>query len=357
VTPPGYARRINDFRRCHRLVYRSSAYEVKPANRKKGTVGALRLRSVQPQYQHHVDPPPVIAPGLSRFDRPVYIQSQFTRPSRGVARAQAAGAHNDFTPRVNETLATLRDMIHDSRWPQFVRSLEIFSNETQVQLNVLETNRPVARRFFDWCAERIPGWVQGPLDYSAAGAIYRVGARSFFQVNRFLIDRLVETALEDTAGETALDLYAGVGLFSLPLARQFGSVTAVEAGSDSDLRFNAERAGLSLRVEQSTAERFLANLEIAPDFVLLDPPRSGLGKEVVGHLTRLQPRRITVVACDPATLARDLAGLTAAGYSIDRLTLVDLFPQTFHLEAVAHIMYHAPGAGFLLPSPNSLTRK
>jgi hypothetical protein len=228
----------------------------------------------------------------------------------------------------------------------FLRSLELFTNEAEVQLNVLETNRPVARRFFDWCAERIPGWAQGPLDYPAAGAIYRVGARSFFQVNRFLIDRLVETALEDAAGETALDLYAGVGLFSLPLARQFGSVTAVEAGSDSDLRFNAERAGLSLRVEQSTAERFLANLKSAPDFVLLDPPRAGLGKEVVGHLTRLHPRHITIVACDPATLARDLAGLTAGGYSIDRLTLVDLFPQTFHMEAVVRILGQA---SYILP--------
>ena len=82
---------------------------------------------------------------------------------------------------------------------------------------------------------------------------------------------------------------------------------------------------------------FLANLTAAPDFVLADPPRAGLGKNVVRELARLKPARITIVACDPATLARDLTGLLAAGYRIERLTMIDLFPQTFHIEAIAHL--------------------
>jgi 23S rRNA (uracil1939-C5)-methyltransferase len=99
------------------------------------------------------------------------------------------------SPRVNEVLAALIEMMHDARWPQFVRSIEVFTNETETQLNVLESDRPVARRFFEWCAETIPGFVTGLLDYPVAGFAYRVGSSSFFQVNRFLIDDLVRTAL------------------------------------------------------------------------------------------------------------------------------------------------------------------
>jgi 23S rRNA (uracil1939-C5)-methyltransferase len=113
-------------------------------------------------------------------------------------------------------------MLQDPRWPRFVQSLEIFTDEEQVQLNVYDTDRPVARRFFDWCGENIPGMVVGALDYRGE---FRVSSNSFFQVNRFLIDRLVEMALEGSDGDSALDLYAGVGLFTLPLARRFRQVT------------------------------------------------------------------------------------------------------------------------------------
>ncbi|HTT63068.1 MAG TPA: class I SAM-dependent RNA methyltransferase [Bryobacteraceae bacterium] len=243
------------------------------------------------------------------------------------------------SPAINGAIAVLREMLRDPRWPRFVRGLELFGNETEMQLNVLETDRPVAKRFFDWCAERIPGLVPGALNYTAAGYTWRVSRGSFFQVNRFLIERLLETALEGAAGRTALDLYAGVGLFSLPMAQRFEAVTAVESGSRpaADLRFNAERAGLDLCVEQADAEAWMEQLETAPDFVLMDPPRAGIGKRVVERLAHLHPPRLAIVSCDPATLARDLAGLTAAGYRIDRLTLVDLFPQTYHLETVAHL--------------------
>ena len=242
------------------------------------------------------------------------------------------------SPRIEEVLRSLREMARDSKWPRFVRSVEIFTDEEHVQLNVLETERPVARRFFDWAATRIPQMVEGALDYAGC---FRVSSNSFFQVNRFLLDRLVETALEGAAGETALDLYAGAGLMSLPMAQRFRTVTAVESGSGAvrDLQFNAERAGLSnLTALQETAEEFLARLESRPDFVLLDPPRSGIGKAVVQRIAELKPRLVTIVACDPATLARDLAGLVAAGYRIERMALVDLFPQTFHLETVVGLV-------------------
>jgi 23S rRNA (uracil1939-C5)-methyltransferase len=168
-----------------------------------------------------------------------------------------------------------------------------------------------------------------------------VSSNSFFQVNRFLLDKLVDTALGDAAGDTAADLYAGVGLLSLPLARRFREVTAVESGAGAvrDLQFNAERSGLTnLQALPQTAEEHLAKLEKAPDFMVLDPPRTGIGKAVVKRLGELKPKHLVIVACDPATLARDLAGLLAAGYKIERMALVDLFPQTYHLETVVKLV-------------------
>jgi len=243
------------------------------------------------------------------------------------------------SPRINEVITSLREMLRDARWPRFVRAIEVFTNEEQVQLNVLESDRPVAQRFFDWCAEAIVGFVPGALDYAAAGAMYRVSGGSFFQVNRFVIDQMVAEATGGAEDEAALDLFAGVGLFSLPLAKRFTKVTAVESGSGAlrDLRFNGERAGVSVEAHQSTVDAFLANLTATPDFILADPPRSGLGKIAVRELVRLEAPSITIVACDPATLARDLAALVAGGYKLGKLTMVDLFPQTYHIEAIARL--------------------
>jgi 23S rRNA (uracil1939-C5)-methyltransferase len=241
------------------------------------------------------------------------------------------------SPKIEEAVCALNAMARDGRWPRFMQSIEVFTDESQVQINVLETERPVARRFFDWCGGKIPGMVEGALDYEGR---FRVSSNSFFQVNRFLIDRLVEVALEGAEGESALDLYAGVGLLSIPLARHFRRVTAVESGAGAvrDLQFNAERAGLSnLHALPKTAEEYLLAIETPPDLVVLDPPRTGLGKAVVKRLGELRPRQVTIVACDPATLARDLAGLVAAGYRVQCMTLVDLFPQTYHVETVVRL--------------------
>jgi len=243
------------------------------------------------------------------------------------------------SPALNDALAALRRMAPDRRFPKFVRSIELFTNESQVQLNVIDSAQPVARRFFEWCAEAIPGARAGSLDYPAAGRLFRVSRRSFFQVNRFLIDALVDTAVGEAEGETALDLYAGAGLFSMALCARFRSVTAVEssAAAARDLAHNAQRAACGVRVEQSSAERFLEGLARPPDFVLADPPRAGLGRAVVRSLLRLAPPRLALVSCDPATLARDLEWLTSGGYRIDRVRMVDLFPQTFHIETVAFL--------------------
>ena len=241
------------------------------------------------------------------------------------------------SPKLNQTINVLVEMLRDPRWPRFVRTLEIFTDEEHVQLNVLDSAQPVARRFFDWCAERIAGFVPGALDYQGR---FRVSGNSFFQVNRFLLERLVETALEHREGETALELYAGVGLFSLALGDRFREVASVESGSAamSDLEFNLERAGRSnVSAKKGTSEEHLERLDRAPDFILLDPPRAGVGQRVVNRLNIMRPRTLTMVSCAPATLARDLSGLVASGYSIEKVTLIDLFPQTYHLETVVQL--------------------
>lgn len=236
------------------------------------------------------------------------------------------------SPRLNQALAMIRDRLNDPRFPRFVHSVELFTNETDVQVNVLETDRPVARSFYDWCESTVA------LEYPTSLGAFRVSPRSFFQVNRFLIELLVEKALGAVRGATALDLYAGVGLFALPLAKRFDSVTAVETGSSAarDLEVNAERAGVSITLELARVEDYLAKLVKAPEFVLADPPRAGLGKSVVRDLNRVAAPRLTIVSCDPATLARDVAALHR--YKIESLTLVDLFPQTYHLETIASLI-------------------
>ncbi len=257
----------------------------------------------------------------------------------------AAGSHSlraveqcpVASPKLEESMAALRVMLRDRRWPRFLRSMELFTNEREVQLNVLASGQRVARRFFEWCAERIPGSDAAAIDYPAVGFQFRVSHKSFFQVNRFLIDELVQSAVGGAEGDAAWDLYAGAGLFTLPLALRFRRVTAVEGGHSaaSDLEFNAARAGLRVEVRRCSVEDFLDNEAAAPDFVIADPPRAGLDKRNVRNLIRLKPRRLVIVACDPATLARDVAALAGGGFRLSKITLVDLFPQTYHLETVA----------------------
>jgi 23S rRNA (uracil1939-C5)-methyltransferase len=230
------------------------------------------------------------------------------------------------SPRVNATLALMQERLRDPKFPKFVREIEVFTNESAVQLNVLETDRPVARWFYDWFESSVA------LDYPTTHGTFRVSPHSFFQINRFLVDKMIDRALLHADGETALDLYSGVGLFTLPLSEKFKKVTAVESGATAvrDLQANAQR----VEAVQSRAEDYLAKLDQPPDFVLADPPRAGLGKTVVAHLRRLGPRRITIVSCDPATLARDVAALK---YKIERITLIDLFPQTYHVETIVDL--------------------
>lgn len=203
-------------------------------------------------------------------------------------------------------------------------AVELFTNETDVQVNVVDR---VPRHVLGILASL---GVTTPIPYER----FRVSRNSFFQVNRFLIDRLVDCAIGDARGDWAVDLYAGVGLFSRKLAERFAKVTAVETGGSAfrDLQENFGQDAVHANVED-----YLAQLEGKPDLILADPPRAGLGRRVVRELARIRAPRLTIVSCDPATLARDLRGLIAENYRIEKITLADLFPQTFHLETVVEL--------------------
>lgn len=173
------------------------------------------------------------------------------------------------------------------------------------------------------------------ISYKTAHGEYQVSAGAFFQVNRNLIDELISVVTANDDGDVALDLYAGVGLFSVPLARGFHHIFAVEASQTSfaDLRQNvpAVAKAVGARTEDYLRSRAVRK---HPDLVVMDPPRTGAGKAVTKSLVELGPRQIRYVSCDPATLARDIASLVAGGYRIEEAHIFDVFPQTFHIESV-----------------------
>jgi 23S rRNA (uracil1939-C5)-methyltransferase len=206
------------------------------------------------------------------------------------------------------------------------------------------------------------------LTYQTKAAAYRVSAGSFFQTNRFLLNELTSIVTARQSGEFALDLYSGVGLFSTALARDFRHIVSVETSQTAaaDLKYNLPSNGKPV---QTATEQYLAQLASRvgtgespapscsdeskgqvgngsvlrhrlhkPDLVVVDPPRSGLGGRVARALVSVDAPRITYVSCDPATLARDLVPLQAAGYRVVEVHLVDLFPQTYHLESVLHLV-------------------
>lgn len=168
---------------------------------------------------------------------------------------------------------------------------------------------------------------------------YVLSAPSFFQVNTAAALLLRETALSmlEIDGTTRIaDLYAGAGTFTLPLAERAGEVVAVEASKHalSDLRRNLDEAGLDADVVPGDAAYALGDLGYL-DAALIDPPRAGLSEKMMRALESARIPTLVYVSCDPATLSRDLARLSAAGYSATRFTPVDLFPQTYHVETVA----------------------
>jgi 23S rRNA (uracil1939-C5)-methyltransferase len=275
-----------------------------------------------------------------------------------------------LSPLLAETFLKLQDMTRSGMLPAGVQEIEAFadSRDDKIALNV------AFERFLKPAAELTSAFhnalpqleslllldqkrnkfeLSGPgyLIHEAGGYRYRVSHLSFFQVNRFLVEDLLKTVVANASGESALDLYAGVGFFTLPLAKTFARVVSVDANlaATRDLQANAELAGVSITSHNQHAEEFLTKTKERPELVVLDPPRAGLGAHATKHLAELNAREIVYLSCDPSTLARDLAVLTnstrnpkpmdAPGerYEIAEMHLFDLFPQTFHIEALVRL--------------------
>ncbi len=179
------------------------------------------------------------------------------------------------------------------------------------------------------------------IAFTAHGEMYAFSARGFFQGNQLLIGELIDAALGDASGETALDLYCGVALFALPMSKKFKHVIGVE-GNHSAINLakqNTRHAGIeNIRFVRLGVGDFLSGHDLAnTDFILLDPPRSGTEKHTIRDIARLKPEQIAYISCEPSILARDLRMLLDRGYKIDSITALDLFPQTHHVETVARL--------------------
>lgn len=263
-----------------------------------------------------------------------------------------------ISPLLLKTLLALREALAGGALPRGLREIEAFVDAADAKVLLTatfagfpsraaehaETFRRVAPGiasllFHDPSHDRMELFGPGFLDYEAGGIAYRVGHFSFFQVNRFLIEELVREVVErEEGGRLALDLFAGVGLFSVPLAKRFERVVSVESNPAAarDLETNMRGQG-KIEVRTAEVERFLERTKERPELVVLDPPRAGVTPEAIQRIAKLAPACVTYVSCEPPTLARDLASFAKVGYDYTELHLFDLFPQTFHMETVVRL--------------------
>jgi len=258
-----------------------------------------------------------------------------------------------LAPELQQTLNHLRERMPDGSLPEDVRDFRAVLGDNGVSIapsvsspTVTEGSPSIKDR------EEIR-----EITRSIHGESYHLNAESFFQANDGLLPELIDAAIGEVGGETALDLYSGAGLFTLPLARRFKQVVGVESDnvaasfardnlanarltnaevvkSDVGVWFEAVRRGDSRKLSENSA----TILQNQVDFILLDPPRTGAESRVIAGVLGLKPQRISYVSCDPATLARDLKKLIAGGYTLTSVRAFDMFPQTHHVETVARLV-------------------
>ena len=381
IAPSGYrvAPACRYFTQCGGCQYQHASYEQQLEIKKEILLESLRRTAkieLPVEMQAHASPP-------WNYRNRSRLQVQ-TNPSFAVGYFRMA-SHELLaveecpisSPLINRGMAVLWQSGLGDRVPEGVREVEFFANADDSRLLVEISATAGARRaaLRTWAENlrasmpEIAGAVvfretqsrtenlreklltvgADHLIYQTQRARYRVSAGSFFQTNRHLIDELVRIVTEGQSGELALDLYAGVGLFSIAL-NDFHRTVSVESSPTSagDLSYNRSsntKAVLATtgqyldRMDQSGSKRDSPHMDHVhkPDLTVVDPPRSGLGESLARKLASLGAPRIVYVSCDPMTLARDLVALLASGYRIEQAHLVDLFPQTYHLESVIHL--------------------
>jgi 23S rRNA (uracil1939-C5)-methyltransferase len=254
---------------------------------------------------------------------------------------------------LQDTLAGLREQMAGGSLPE-VRDFRAVVGDEGVSISPpVRSNSPTVKEGSDPIHR---GNEVRDITRTIHGESYRLNAESFFQANDRLLPQLIDAAIGDAKGETALELYCGVGLFTLPLARRFSRVIGVESdpAAAAFARDSLARAGLAntevairdvgvwldevKRHDLSRlAETSAAAIQEQVDFVLLDPPRTGAESRVIAGVLGLKPRRMSYVSCDPATLARDLKKLIAGGYILETISAFDMFPQTHHVETVVQL--------------------
>ena len=232
-------------------------------------------------------------------------------------------------PELNVVLADLRERARRGALPEATTEFKVAAGDDGVGVAPAldPTHRAELRRV-------------------VGGERYRYDAEAFFQANHAILPALVAEAMRFAPPSDpglAVDLYCGVGLFTVPIGRRFACVIGVEghAGSAVFARRNLADAGLAdARVDTGGVDRWLEAhaRSVGPvSLLVLDPPRAGAGEATVAGILRLNPKRIAYVSCDPATLGRDLRGLLGGGYAIESVAALDLFPQTHHVETVVHL--------------------
>jgi 23S rRNA (uracil1939-C5)-methyltransferase len=282
------------------------------------------------------------------------------------------------SPLINRGIAALWQISRAGKTPEGLREAEFFANADDKQLLVElactpETPESSLKNWAEGLRTVLPEIVgivafreAKPREKSASAAerlfgtdyltyqtqrfAYRVSAGSFFQTNRNLTDELVNIVTQEASGDLALDLYAGVGLFSTALARSFRRVVSVEPSHRAlpDLQYNLPPNGeavkatteqyLSQHSDKGQAAGRIVSGKQKPDLVVVDPPRRGLGEPLARSLADVAAARLIYVSCDPATLARDLVPLLTAGYRVEQAHVIDLFPQTYHLESIVKLV-------------------
>ncbi|MGD0989566.1 MAG: 23S rRNA (uracil(1939)-C(5))-methyltransferase RlmD [Candidatus Sulfotelmatobacter sp.] len=367
------------FTRCGGCHYQHAAYEHQLEIKKEILRESLRrMAKIELQCDIAVHPsPPWNYRNRSRLQvrtRPDFAIGYFKFASHELLPVEHCPISS---PLINRAITSVWNFGRAGKVVEGVREIEFFANEDDTRLQIELLCTPEARRAaVRACAEELCAAMpeitgisafresqkgaQQPLvavgssefTYKTKAAAYRVSAGSFFQTNRFLTDDLINLVAANRAGELAVDLYAGVGLFSTALAGSFRHILSVEMSQTSfnDLSYNLSSKGKAVH---AAAEQFLSGLgdqgrakvgallpqlRHKPELVVVDPPRSGLGDRVARLLTGLSASRITYVSCDPATLARDLVPLQSVGYRVEEVHLIDLFPQTYHLESVVQLV-------------------
>jgi len=173
---------------------------------------------------------------------------------------------------------------------------------------------------------------------------YRFDGHTFFQVNPGILDKLLGLAIGDATGTLAVDLYSGVGLFTVPLSKRFEKVIAVE-GNERSAKFAAqnlkqvgsENVDVYAKSVEDWTLQYASGMK-SVDLLVIDPPRAGIEANALEEILVMKPAAVSYVSCDPTTLARDLRYFTAAGYVIQSITALDMFPQTYHVESIVKLM-------------------